>query len=577
MYHGRKLVSHSVHAMSCAVCDDDFVLRSTLCAMAMSSACTPQMAGQHNDICSLHAPNLPSVVWQMQASLELQSSDGSSSALDLDSVASNGPTHNQPMQLEGSDDQALSLMESESEQSLDLSPCVGGSSVECTESDEDAAAAGLVEAPSQNAGSAEILRSSEEKLESLAEEFRWAFHTFHALVCLVGYGALQSSAVAWTLACSTHFSGMGTVEVALSMLSVAATAVLGKPLQLLFLSACETNRKCQSLLQEMLPGCHVFNNILDRVVLCEETSYDVLLAALPSLRTLPVGFCVAHNAFCTFGHAFMDVAGTPCQLWSRKGKRLGRRDRRIVLLIVWCLIHRNANTPLLVHENVMGFDARVLFELMADKYEIRELLVRTREFGFSYIRRPRVYHILALRGVLAFATCPCQLFTSVAQRLVAGLPRASLTKYFFATDEEATRANFRQKKLTSHQARYLRIYTSMWQDTVGTDAAVDPRAVFDLSQNPEKRRVWSYSSVEGFRLPTFTRTSIFWVPALRRFMLPMELASAIGLPCHPYLLAASGLRQHMPTTPSTQMLGNAMHVASVGLVLSVALSSVRAG
>ena len=119
--------------------------------------------------------------------------------------------------------------------------------------------------------------------------------------------------------------------------------------------------------------------------------------------------------------------------------------------------------------------------------------------------------------------------------------------------------------LTEKQRMYLSAYM----------AAVPPTCqlkdcIFDVSQNPCRQRGrWTLDGT----LPTVTTVSKLWVPSLRRFLLPVELACAHGFPVTSTAAADAGVVQDM--VPYThRQIGNCMHLASVGIVLAVAAASV---
>ena len=119
--------------------------------------------------------------------------------------------------------------------------------------------------------------------------------------------------------------------------------------------------------------------------------------------------------------------------------------------------------------------------------------------------------------------------------------------------------------LTEKQLMYLSAYM----------AAVPPTCqlkdcIFDLSQNPGSP--YGRCTLNG-TLPTVTTSSKLWVPSLRRFLLPVELACAHGFPVTSTAAADAGVVQDM--VPYThRQIGNCMHLASVGIVLAVAAAGV---
>ena len=96
---------------------------------------------------------------------------------------------------------------------------------------------------------------------------QWAFRCWIALYATMGERALRP--LRRPLAISTHFSGAGAVEVALSYLSSAAKSLSMPPLVSRPCFATEQNRVCQRILQQRLPGACVFRDILEEIALRE--------------------------------------------------------------------------------------------------------------------------------------------------------------------------------------------------------------------------------------------------------------------------------------------------------------------
>eukprot|EP00973_Karenia_brevis_P032869 4538418-Karenia_brevis.AAC.2 len=95
-----------------------------------------------------------------------------------------------------------------------------------------------------------------------------------------------------------------------------------------------------------------------------------------------------------------DVSGSPCQLWSRAGKRQKTTSHLIILFLVWCLWARHARPWVLIHENVQDFEGSLLQKFLGDLYCMVELKVCPGDVGFNFSKRARKYSILFLRGVV---------------------------------------------------------------------------------------------------------------------------------------------------------------------------------
>lgn len=99
----------------------------------------------------------------------------------------------------------------------------------------------------------------------LPSAFRWAFTVLEALRDLVGVDVLGSSILTRAPTVSTHFSGIGTAELASEFLAAAAAFVLGTSCRLQFVAACEKSHKRRRILAHVVPGTScVFEDILAR-------------------------------------------------------------------------------------------------------------------------------------------------------------------------------------------------------------------------------------------------------------------------------------------------------------------------
>ena len=115
------------------------------------------------------------------------------------------------------------------------------------------------------------------------------------------------------------------------------------------------------------------------------------------------------------------------------------------------------------------------------------------------------------------------------------------------------------------------IYEQQWEERSLCSASLDPEAVFDLSQNPQVRRTWT--SKNG-RLPCFKTSSMLWHAHSKRFLLPIELAAASGIPVTESLARCARVPLDCARALySQENLGNGMHIASASAVLCLALAS----
>jgi hypothetical protein len=108
-----------------------------------------------------------------------------------------------------------------------------------------------------------------------------------------------------------------------------------------------------------------------------------------------------------------------------------------------------------------------------------------------------------------------------------------------------------------------------------TSAAECEWAVFNLQDSPWSRATWSGASqaLPGLR----QGTNRLWCPAKRRWLLSIEVMAAFGMPSFVSLAAVGLVRTFRPEVGSDsvtrRLLGNSMHIPSVGVALTVALAS----
>ena len=436
-----------------------------------------------------------------------------------------------------------------------------------------------------------------------AFSFSWPERMLNSLKRLFGEENVLSCLFGATRSISTHFSGVGTAELAIQMLATAGRHVFRAELCLETAFSCECSASCQAALKKRSPGKCLFANLLERfggggggsapfIFGRSGRSAPVFVARHVREGRLDFGACreavlrsplsegsscKVHGADCSFGHVDIDVSGPPCQPWSSVGKRKGRQEPRTALTIAWLVWLRHARPRAAIHENVVGFDVKVLEELVGDMYFIRTIRMTPSDMGFPFMLRSR-YHSLLIRRQGRRGTPPESmqaLYDAVVRDMTYQAPQDAMAWAFCAPREEllAVEKAARSKRgfpplhdgptsdwtylLTDTQKLRLDAYEAEAADTAGM-------ALFDLGQNVG----WSGRKA---KIPTFrTNTALLWSRELRRWMTKKERLACMGFPVYDTLaLAARVPVDSITATAPLSSVGNAMHVANVGCAIAL--------
>ena len=434
--------------------------------------------------------------------------------------------------------------------------------------------------------------------EDFSQPFQWAFATIEALLGLATVLTLRASLLGSDLNFATNFSGIGSAEQALKFVCSGTARFLGRAATWRSVSACENDATNQKLLSRLCPGTCIFEDMFGASVLSKELRErfkakglidfdqaweDILNAGLTENEP-----CLTHKGCrCARPQADIDISGSPCQPWSRIGRRAGRNSHFMLPVLVWILWLRKAQPLVVIHENVPGFDVDLLVHFLGDLYEVSRLAVRPPHMGFISVSRNRLYCVLYFRNKVRLVRPIEAAYRHVCDAIFHVPPPPNLF-YIFATDTDLlleenqarsqrglnpvqTRSSDWTYLLTDLQRNYIITYATKWKARWKTEPQDSPGCIFDLSQNPAKRP--SVSDPSG-RLPTCTHNcNRFWLPALGRWLLSIELAAALGFPVAGHLARHARVSmdpncdEYLP-----RQIGNAMHVASVGSVLMISLA-----
>ena len=423
----------------------------------------------------------------------------------------------------------------------------------------------------------------------LAFSFSWASRLLDSLKRLFGEERAFSCLFGHVPLCfSTHFSGLGTAELAVQMLAAAGRRSFRAELRLQASFSCEISGACRAVLKERSPGRCVHANLLARFghapeaivgrhVRAGRLNFRTCCDAMLRSPLSPASPCAEHGGACLFGRADIDVAGSPCPPWSRAGLRKGREDPRTALTIAWLAWLRHARPRAAVHENVVGFDEKLLEELAGDMYFVRSIRMAPSDMGFPFIRRPRSYSLL-IRRQGRRGTPPASLqalYDAIVRDMAHEAEEGSLAWAFCAPKEELLEVENAARSRRGH-APLLDGPTSDWTYLL-TDAqrarlkAHEARTagaagmrVFDLGQNP-------HMSSPSTSIPTIRcNTHVVWSRELRRWMTKYERLECMGFPVFDALASAAHVATDRITAKGrSRSIGNAMHVANVGCAIAM--------
>ena len=147
-----------------------------------------------------------------------------------------------------------------------------------------------------------------------------------------------------SMSVSSHFSGLGTVEVALHVLHANLPEWMAASASWKTAFVLDKTRSCVNALKARLAdtdACVFGGDIADCVNDVPPMSQGNLQHIWTSLAG-GQGQCLHHQHCCKHGHlckawgADADVSGSPCQPFSRAGQRRRRNDPRVVGFLVWC-------------------------------------------------------------------------------------------------------------------------------------------------------------------------------------------------------------------------------------------------
>ncbi|CAE7296959.1 unnamed protein product [Symbiodinium natans] len=430
---------------------------------------------------------------------------------------------------------------------------------------------------------------------SLVTAFRAGVFMVEFLQQTFGAEKLRESLLNHANLFSSHCSGIGSPEQACDILQAALTATLGWPKRWQSVSACEINKACCAILEQKLPSdCCINRNIFDAF-----PGWDSSLGPSPTVLERWTALCsawrpdiklpcAAHGGLCKQRRSNLNVTGSPCQPWSKAGRKQKTSDVRFNVTLaylcwIWC-----TKPVVALHENVLGFHKNIIPELIGSLYKVIDLHIQPSDAGFVFVGRPRHFAIIVRKDVEItrnMLTVLQEASKYIKEKV--GFPRVSACMVATAEECLLCENKARLKRglgpltvassdwsylLTTKQVGYLRDYHKLWEEQNAKKGAVSnfpPDLLMNLSQDPNVRPAMFQ------HLPTMRASGgILWSPSMKRWLLDRECALAMGWPVLQATASAAGVPMDSFDYKTSQ-LGNSMHVFAAMLALAVALGCTR--
>ena len=271
-------------------------------------------------------------------------------------------------------------------------------------------------------------------IASLEDLFKWSSHTIEHAAHLLGETTLEtSSRIAQrlpSLTFSSCFSGIGGPEHAIGALASSLGVTAPQ-----FKYAMEWDQDCRRELccdRRHRPGC-MFGDVTqfwdDSVNIA--WTHDQFAKFIELGNTIKKhGWCLLHERYCEIQQTFCNIAGSPCPDWSCQGGRSGFSGSDICATMCWVGMRWAMEDTCFINENVGGFPAEIIMQILAEKYIIDSVLVSLEALGWPQRRTRRITTgTLKSKVVARLAWSP---FISLCRRELLG----SWQMFFCATEDE---------------------------------------------------------------------------------------------------------------------------------------------
>jgi site-specific DNA-cytosine methylase len=391
---------------------------------------------------------------------------------------------------------------------------------------------------------------------------------------------------------SSCFSGIASAERARDPLVKAAQYTCGVCADWRTLSMCDASAASIEYLCRTCDSC-VFGNVFDffdfESPLEAATNYIDTWRVVSNATLSLKAYCHKHGQQCWYTPPQGDVSGFPCTPWSALGTRQGVDHPDTACLLAWARIHTELDTPIVLGENT----PRVLSSVVAANFPnhaFQRIELAPRDCGFGLLARPRSYFLLTSLKKVGIVAPWSETIDVITSKLRLNESRPS--DVYLADDAEVRNEelalgalrkrppmpDYKQYRdlsylLTPRGISYYRYFEHL-REAQETQRVASADLVYHLGDNPAKRLAWSATSGS---IPTFRRScTICWAPSLRRWLTVREKLATMGWPTYPILASALDATVQTPSQDEGRlMVGNAMHLACVGVATLASLASVK--
>ena len=238
--------------------------------------------------------------------------------------------------------------------------------------------------------------------------FKWPDRLIHALLVTVPRNLLRETLLCTGFTFSSQFSGMGTMEHALAIISQRCKAK-HLPVDFRITASLDIDSECQQVLTRHGGNSCIFADIVNFTCVSSKKfmrakRYKSKLAMMMSAPMNARCWCVRHQKECPVLEDDVVGGGSPCTAHSMAGKREGWKCSTFQTFLCWIRRVVAHDTIIAIHENVPSFPDRLMEDTAGATHHIFKLVVEASDVGYGkQCRRNRKYHILVSkkRGAVA--------------------------------------------------------------------------------------------------------------------------------------------------------------------------------